>query len=57
MKAGSRVQGPDIRHLAALADRLGDAWIGGVVLYTGARGFTIDRERAIQVLPLDQLWS
>ena len=57
IKAGSRVQAPDARHLAALADRLGDAWLGGVVLYTGSRAFTIDEPRGIHVLPLDRLWT
>lgn len=57
VKAGSRVQGPDVRHLAALADRLGDAWLGGAVLHTGNRAFTIDEQRGIHVLPLDRLWT
>lgn len=57
IKAGSRVQAPDSRHLAALADRLDDTWLGGVVLYTGSRSFTIDEPRGIHVLPLDRLWT
>jgi hypothetical protein len=57
VKAGSRVQATDVRHLAALADRLGDAWLGGVALHTGNRAFTIDEPRGIHVLPLDRLWS
>jgi uncharacterized protein len=53
--AGSRVRASHSRHLAALADRLGDAWLGGVLLYTGNPSFTLDDKRAIIVVPLDRL--
>jgi predicted AAA+ superfamily ATPase len=56
VKSASRVDAGDASGLAALADRLGDSWLGGAVLYTGAHSYTIDRARGIHVLPVDALW-
>jgi predicted AAA+ superfamily ATPase len=56
IKSGSRVDVSEARGIMALADRLGDSWLGGVVLYTGAHSYTLDRARGIHVLPVDALW-
>lgn len=56
IKAGSRFTGSDGRGLAALADRLGEAWLGGAVLNTGVHAFTCDADRRLVVLPVDHLW-
>jgi predicted AAA+ superfamily ATPase len=56
VKSGSRVDSREAGSLATLADHLGDSWLGGAVLYTGAHSYTIDRGRSIHVLPIDALW-
>lgn len=57
VKAGTTVTGADVRHLAELSDKLGDAWLGGVALYTGQRSYTYDRDRRVHVVPIDRLWA
>lgn len=54
VKAGSRVPGSDLGGLLKLRRRLGSRFLGGVVLYTGARSYTLDD--GIHVIPLDRLW-
>lgn len=54
VKAASRVAGEDFRGLRQLRDRLGEAFIAGVALYTGARSYTYDDR--LHVLPIDRLW-
>jgi len=56
IKSGSRVDAREARGLAALADRIEESWLGGVVLYTGIHSYTLDRARGIHVLPIDALW-
>lgn len=55
VKAGSRVPGGSVKGLQLLSDRLGSRFLGGVVLYTGARAYTY--APSIFVLPLDRLWA
>lgn len=55
VKASSRASGDDFRSLRALRDKLGDDFAAGVVLHTGARGFTIDDR--LHALPIDRLWA
>lgn len=54
IKAGSRVRTPDIRGLRAMERRLGNAFLGGVVMYTDERAYSQGR---IHVLPIDSLWT
>ena len=56
VKSGSRVDSREAGAMAALADSLGDGWLGGVLLYLGAHSYTLDRARNIHVLPVDALW-
>lgn len=54
VKAGATVRGEDLAGLRHLADRLGDRFVAGYVLYTGQQTLPFgDRLRA---LPLDALW-
>jgi hypothetical protein len=57
VKASSRAGNSDGRSLRTLADRLGDQWLGGVVLYLGIHHASIDADRRIVVAPVDTLWS
>lgn len=54
VKAGSRVPGEAFGAMVRLRDRLGDTFLGGVVLYTGSRGYEFDDR--VSVVPLDRLW-
>jgi uncharacterized protein len=55
VKATSSVTAADVRHIAALRDRLGDRFISGVVLCTATRAARFgDR---IWTLPVSSLWS
>jgi predicted AAA+ superfamily ATPase len=54
VKAGTQVRPEDVRGLAALRDKLGASFVGGVVLYTGEVAYQLaDRMYAV---PLDCLW-
>ena len=55
VKAGSEVEDKDFRGLRILRDKLGDEFVGGVVLHLGIHSYT--REDRIYVLPLDRLWD
>lgn len=55
VKAGSRVRGGDLEGLQKLRDRLGERFVAGVALHTGARSYSPDDR--IHVLPADRLWS
>jgi uncharacterized protein len=55
VKAASRVTRRDTAGLRVIRDALGEAFVAGVVLYTGARSYTADDR--IHVLPIDRLWS
>jgi predicted AAA+ superfamily ATPase len=54
IKAAARVSGNDLRGLAKLRDLLGDAFVAGIALYTGARSYTY--EDRLHVMPIDRLW-
>jgi uncharacterized protein len=54
VKAASRVVGDDLKGLRILRERLGDRFLGGVVLYSGSRAYS--PEDRISVAPLDELW-
>jgi uncharacterized protein len=54
VKAGSRVPSGDVDGLRKLRRRLGSHFLGGVVLYTGARSYTY--EQNIHIVPLERLW-
>lgn len=56
VKASSRVASGDSRPLATLAERLGDRWLGGTVLYLGAHTASLDSQRRIVAAPVDALW-
>lgn len=55
VKAGTRVSGRDLAGLRVIRDELGDAFVAGVVVYTGARSYNADDRLA--VLPVDRLWT
>jgi predicted AAA+ superfamily ATPase len=53
IKAASRVTARELRSLLKLRDKLAGQFLGGVVLYTGARAYTHD---GIQIVPISRLW-
>jgi predicted AAA+ superfamily ATPase len=53
VKAASRVTPSELSSLLKLRNKLGSQFLGGVVLYTGARAYTQD---GIQILPISRLW-
>jgi len=55
VKAAARASAEDFRALKQLRDTVGDAFVAGVVLYTGVRGYTYDDR--LHVLPVDRLWT
>jgi predicted AAA+ superfamily ATPase len=54
IKAGTRVDGHDLRGIRALRARLGTRLLAAVVLYTGP--FAYVHDEGTLVLPLDTLW-
>lgn len=54
IKAAARVGGDDFAGLRKLRELLGDAFIAGVALYTGARSYT--HEDRLHTMPIDRLW-
>ncbi|MHB1433237.1 MAG: ATP-binding protein [Streptosporangiaceae bacterium] len=55
VKAGATVRQADARHLMWLRDELKEQFVGGVVLHTGPRAFTLaDR---IAAAPISTLWA
>jgi predicted AAA+ superfamily ATPase len=55
VKAGSRVRGRDLGPMQRLRHRVGQSFVGGVVLYTGERAYTHDER--LHVVPIDRLWA
>jgi uncharacterized protein len=55
VKAAGRVPGSDMRHLRKLRDALGERFLAGVALYTGARAYRF--EDRLHVLPIDRIWT
>lgn len=54
VKAASRAPTSELRGLLALRRKLGSQFLGGVVLYTGARAYTHDS--GLHVIPINRLW-
>lgn len=54
IKAAAQVGGGDFAGLRKLRDLLGDSFIAGVALYTGARSYTY--EDRLHTMPIDRLW-
>lgn len=57
VKASAQAQPRDSRGMAGLARRLGEAWLGGVVFYTGRHTAVLDADRNIVAMPIDTLWT
>lgn len=55
VKAGSRVPGDAASALARLRRKLGGQFLGGLLLYTGERSYTLDDR--IHVVPISRLWG
>ncbi|WP_218000967.1 hypothetical protein [Nocardia aobensis] len=55
MKASNTVRGDDFRGLRRLADRLGDDFLVGIVLYTGTD--TLPFGPRLRAMPVGALWE
>ena len=55
VKAGSRAPRAGLDAIMKLRRRLGSQFLAGVVLYTGARAYTVDDR--IHIVPLSRLWQ
>lgn len=55
VKASAAPTGSDARHLVGLRDRLGDAFVAGILFHTGPRTFAL-AERVMAV-PIAALWA
>lgn len=55
VRASSRVPGKEFRGLPVLREALGEAFVAGVVLYTGERSYTY--EDRLHVLPVARMWT
>jgi uncharacterized protein len=55
VKAAGRVPGSEMRHMRKLRDALGERFLAGVVLYTGAQAYRV--EDRLHVLPIDRIWT
>jgi hypothetical protein len=55
VKSSGQVAGHDARHLRHLRDALGERFLAGVALYTGARAYRL--EDRLYAAPIDRLWS
>ncbi|MGO9248913.1 MAG: AAA family ATPase [Solirubrobacteraceae bacterium] len=55
VKAAGQVAGRDMRHLRKLRDALGERFLTGVALYTGARAYNF--EDRLHVMPIDRIWT
>lgn len=55
VKAAGRAARDDFRGLRKLRDSVGESFIAGVVLYTGARGYNY--EDRLYAIPIDRLWT
>ncbi|MFD0584597.1 ATP-binding protein [Dactylosporangium darangshiense] len=55
VKAASNVRGGDLAGLRHLADRVGDRFVAGYILYTGQQ--TLPYGEKIRALPIEALWS
>ncbi len=55
VKTGATYRREDLRGLTHLRDRLGDRFIGGVLMYTGVRSGAVDDR--IALVPVEALWG
>jgi hypothetical protein len=55
VKAATTIDSDDFRGLRRLADRLGDDFIAGVVLYTGTS--TLPFGEKLRAMPVSALWQ
>lgn len=55
VKAGRSVSGKELGGLRQLKKVAGSSFVGGVLLYTGLRSYSLESQ--IHVMPLDRLWS
>lgn len=55
VKAGATVRAEDFRGLRHLAERLGDAFVAGLVLYAGGRTLSFDPK--FRAMPISALWE
>lgn len=55
VKAGERITGKDLKGLTRVRELVGDRFVAGVALSTGARSYSTDEDR-IHVMPIDRLW-
>ncbi|MGH2834782.1 MAG: ATP-binding protein [Solirubrobacteraceae bacterium] len=55
VKAGRRVTSTDARHLRKLREALGERFLLGVVLHTGAHAYRV--EDRLHAMPVDRLWA
>jgi hypothetical protein len=55
VKAAGRVPGADMRPLRKLRDALGERFLAGIALYTGAEAYCV--EDRLHVLPIDRIWT
>jgi predicted AAA+ superfamily ATPase len=55
VKASARVNAHDARHLMSLRDKLGDRFVGGILLHTGRTSAPFGDK--ITAAPLDVLWT
>lgn len=54
-KADTRVPGKAFHGLRQLRDKVGEAFLGGLVLYAGERSYTY--EDRLHAVPIDRLWT
>jgi predicted AAA+ superfamily ATPase len=55
VKAAGQVSGRDMRHIRKLREALGERFLAGVALYTGARAYHV--EDRLHVMPIDRIWT
>jgi predicted AAA+ superfamily ATPase len=55
VKASGQVASHDARHLRHLRDALGERFLAGAALYTGAHSYRL--EDRLYAVPIDELWS
>jgi hypothetical protein len=55
IKAAATVRGADLAGLRHLAQRLGERFVAGFVLYTGQQ--TLPFGERLRALPIDSLWT
>lgn len=55
IKAGDHVDAKQLSGLRKLRDRLGSAFVAGVALHLGSRGYPV--EDRIHALPMERLWT